>query len=390
MRFELSDDQRMVQESVRRFVEAEVRPNARAWDEAEALPRDVLGGLAELGIMGMLVPSELGGAGLDFVSGTVAIEEIARYSGSLALAVASHNTLAIAHLCRAGTEEQQARWLPSLATGERLSAWALTEPASRFAALASRSFDDLETCATKRGESWVLAGSKRSVVCGAEADLVVVIARTEGDSDPASFGLGAFVVERGSRGLSARPIRGALGLRAADTADLELSSVEISDQHRLGVPGNAASDVLAVLERARIGAAAVAIGLARGSLEEARAYALERRQFGKPIADFQAIQWMLADIATELDGARLLVRRAAALADSDQSLAPFAAQAKLYASELAVRAAMKAIQIHGGYGFTRDFPVERYLRDAKSLEIEPGQGTADVQRIAIARSLLGR
>jgi alkylation response protein AidB-like acyl-CoA dehydrogenase len=379
--FEHSGDQRMIQESVRRFAEAEVKPHAREWDRTGAFPKAAVRGLAELGLMGMFVEAEYGGAALDMVAGTIALEEIARHDGSLALTVASHNSLAIGHLRRAASAAQKQRWLPALASGEKLGAWALTEADSGSDAAALKT-----TAVRSSADRWRLNGTKNFITQGSVGDVFVVMARTN-PSAPKTRGISAFVLERGMKGFTQSAIHGKLGMRASDTAELCFEDVEVPDANRLGEVDGAFMDVMAVLEGGRIGIGALGVGIARGALEEARQYALDRRQFGKPLADFQAIQWMLADMAMEIDAARLLVRRAANAVDRGEPLGAAASQAKLFASETSVRAAMKAIQIHGGYGYVREFPVERYLRDAKLLEI--GEGTSEVQRIIIARSILG-
>jgi alkylation response protein AidB-like acyl-CoA dehydrogenase len=378
MNFELNEDQTMIRDSVRRFVEAEVAPKAGAHDHDCSFNWDAVRALSDMGIMGMFVEPEYGGSGLDYVAGAAVIEEIARHDGSLALTVASHNSLCIGHLRVAGSEAQKRRWLPELASGKKLGAWGLTEPNSGSDA------SGMMTTAVKKGDRWILNGSKIFITQGTVGEVYVVLAKT--DASKAQKGITAFVLERGMKGFSQTAMHGKLGMRASDTAELHMEDVEIPEENQLGALNHGFIDTLKVLDGGRIGIGALGVGIARGCLEESRKYALDRQQFGKPIADFQAIQWMLADMATETDAARLLVRRAADIADRGQPLTLAASQAKLYASEAAVRAGMKAIQIHGGYGYTREFPVERYLRDAKLLEI--GEGTSEVQRMVIARRLL--
>jgi len=380
MDLELNDDQRMIQESVRRFAESEVKPRASELDEKCEFPWDAVRGLSDLGIMGMFVEPEYGGSGLDYVSGTIAIEEIARHDASLALTVASHNSLCIGHLRVAGTEDQKQKWLPDLAAGKKLGAWGLTEPNSGSDA------SGMLTSAVKEGDNWRINGSKIFITQGTVGDVFVVLAKT--DRSKAQHGITAFVLEKGMPGFSQSAMHGKLGMRASDTAELHFENVEIPDANRLGGLNQGFIDTLKVLDGGRIGIGALGVGIARGALEESRNYALDRKQFGKPIADFQAIQWMLADMATEVDASRMLVRRAAWTADRGLPLTLASSQAKLFASETSVRASMKAIQIHGGYGYTREFPVERYLRDAKLLEI--GEGTSEVQRLVIARRILSQ
>lgn len=378
MFLELNDDQRMIQESVRRFADEKVGPTATALDESCEFPWEAVRGLSELGLMGMFVEPEYGGSGLDYVSGTIAMEEIARHDGSLALTVASHNSLCIGHIRVAATHEQKQRWLPDLASGKKLGAWGLTEPNSGSDA------SGMLTNAVKKGDRWLLNGSKTFITQGTVGDVFVVLAKTDGSKK--QHGITAFVVHKGAKGFTQKSIHGKLGMRASDTAELHFEDVEVPDEDRLGGVNSGFIDTLKVLDGGRIGIGALGVGIARGCLEESRKYALDRQQFGKPIAQFQAIQWMLADMATETDAARLLVRRAASLADAGKPFTMEVSQAKLFSSETAVRAGMNAIQIHGGYGYTREFPVERYLRDAKLLTI--GEGTSEVQRIVIARRLL--
>jgi alkylation response protein AidB-like acyl-CoA dehydrogenase len=378
MTFDLPQDLQQIQRTVRAFCEAEVKPRAREWDEEETFPREVVRELGELGIMGIAVPEEYGGAGMGALAAAVVVEEVARFDGSLALTVASHNGLGTGHILRFGTEEQRRRYLPPLARGERLGAWALTEPGSGSDAAAMR------TTAVRRGDRWILNGSKTFITQGTVGDTFVVLART--DPERKQQGITAFILERGLPGFTRRPIHGKLGMRSSDTAELVMEEVEVPDAQRLGAVGEGFVNTLQILDRGRITIGALAVGLARGALEEGRAYARERKAFGRPIAEFQAIGFMLADMATELAAARLLVHRAAALCDTGAPFGKEASMAKLFASEAAMRATSKAIQIHGGYGYTRDFPVERYFRDAKLTEI--GEGTSEVQRMVISRDIL--
>ncbi len=380
MDFELPEELREIQRTVRELCLEEVVPHARAWDEAETFPREVVRRIGELGLLGIAVPEAYGGAGLGALATAAVVEEVAVHDGSLALTVASHNGLGQGHLLRFGTEAQKQRWLPPLARGERLAAWGLTEPGSGSDAAA------LRTTAVRRGDGWVLNGSKTFITQGTVGDTFVVLALT----DPAKkqHGITAFVLEKGMPGFTQRAIHGKLGMRSSDTAELHFDGVEVDDDRRLGEVDEGFLDTLKILDRGRITIGALAVGLHRGALEASRAYALDRKTFGKPIAEHQAIAFMLADMATELAAARLLVHRAAVLCDAGQPFGREAAMAKLFASEAAMRATTKAIQIHGGYGYTRDFPVERGFRDAKLCEI--GEGTSEVQRMVIARSLLGR
>src|SRR5271165_624317 len=378
MTAELPESHRALQASLRAFCEERVKGQARAWDHAEQLPTETLRALGELGVLGMQIPEEYGGAGLDTLAVAVAVEEIARYDGSLALTVASHNGLGTGHLRLFGTPEQKRRYLPPLATGEFLGAWALTEPGSGSDAAA------LKTTAVKRGDSWVLNGSKMFITQGTVAQLCVVLALTA--PEKRQKGISAFLVEKGTPGFTQRAIHGKLGMRSSDTAELILENVVVPEDHLVGELGMGFVNTLQILDKGRISIGALAVGLHRGALEESVRYARDRQAFGQPIAAFEGIRWMLADMGTELEAARLLVHRAAVLADSGRRYTREASVAKLFASEAANRACNRAVQIHGGYGYTREFPVERYLRDAKLCEI--GEGTSEIQRTIIARELL--
>ena len=378
MDLELPEELREIQRTVRELCLAHVKPNARRWDETGEFPWEVVRKLGPLGLLGVTVPEAYGGAGMGALALAVIVEEIARFDGSLALTVASHNGLATGHILRFGNEAQRRRWLPALASGERLAAWALTEPGSGSDAAA------MLTTAVPRGDAWVLNGSKTFITQGTVGDTFVVLAKSAPDRK--QHGITAFVLEKGAKGFTQKAIHGKLGMRSSDTAELHLEDVEVPDANRLGAVNDGFVNTLQILDRGRITIGALAVGLARGALEEARAYAKDRRAFGRPIAEFQAIQFMLADIATELSAARLLVHRAAAMCDAGTPFAREASMAKLFASEAAMRATSKAIQIHGGYGYTKDFPVERYFRDAKLTEI--GEGTSEVQRLVISREIL--
>jgi len=375
----LPDSHRALQASLRAFCEEHVKPYARQWDHEEKFPREVVKGLGELGALGILVGEEFGGAAMDSLAVAVAVEEIARHDGSLALTVASHNGLGTSHIRVFGNDAQRKRYLPKLATGEWLGGWGLTEPGSGSDAAA------MKTTAVRRGDRWVLNGAKMFITQGTVGQVFVVLALTE--PERRQKGITAFIVEKGTPGFSQRAIHGKLGMRSSDTGELILENVELPESQRLGELGMGFVNTLQILDRGRITIGALSTGLARGALEESAQYAKERRAFGKPIGDFEAIRWMLADIQTELQAARLLVHRAAVLADRGRPYGREASMAKLFASEAATRACNKAVQIHGGYGYTREFPVERYLRDAKLCEI--GEGTSEVQRILISRALLG-
>jgi alkylation response protein AidB-like acyl-CoA dehydrogenase len=378
MELTLPESHRALQASLREFCEEKVKPFARAWDHQQRFPAEVVKELGELGALGILVSEEFGGAGMDSLAVAVAVEEVARFDGSLALTVASHNGLGTSHIRVFGNDAQRRRYLPKLATGEWLGAWGLTEPGSGSDAAG------MKATAVKKGDRWVLNGTKMFITQGTVGQVFVVLALTE--PERRQKGITAFILERGMPGFSQRPIHGKLGMRSSDTGELVMENVEVPDSQRLGEQGMGFVNTLQILDRGRVTIGALSLGLARGALEESLAYARERKAFGKPIADYEAIRWMLADIKTELEAARLLVHRAATLADAGRPFTREASIAKLFASEVANRACNKAVQIHGGYGYTREFPVERYLRDAKLCEI--GEGTSEVQRTVIARELL--
>jgi alkylation response protein AidB-like acyl-CoA dehydrogenase len=375
MDFELPEHHRALQSSIRRFCEEKVKPHAREWDRTERLPLDTVRELGRLGVMGVLVSEEHGGAGMDALAMAIAVEEVARYDGSLGLTVASHNGLGSTHIRLFGNEAQKRKYLPKLASGEWLVAWALTEAGSGSDAAR------MKTTAVRRGDGWVLNGAKMFITQGTLGHVHVVLALT--NPEKTQKGITAFLVEKGQPGFAQRPIHGKLGMRASDTGELILENVHVPDSQRLGEVDHGFIDTLKILDRGRITIGALAVGLGRGALEESLRYAQERTAFGQPIGEFQAIRWMLADMKVELDAARLLVYRAASMADSGRPFTQEASMAKVFASEAGMRACNKAVQIHGGYGYTKDFPVERYLRDAKLCEI--GEGTSEIQRTIIAR-----
>ena len=378
MDFELNESQQKLVSMVRDFCVREVKPHAMGWDRDERFPREVVAQLGELGLLGMTVPEELGGSALDTLSVAAVVEEIARWDGSLALTVASHNGLGTSHLLRFGNDDLRKRFIPDIAAGKKLAAWALTEPGSGSDAAGMR------TTAVRKEKGWVLNGSKMFITQGSVGDVFVVLAL----SDPAKRqkGVTAFLLEKGIPGFSQRMLHGKLGMRSSDTAELVLEDCFVEDWRRIGEVDHGFIDTLQILDKGRITIGALSVGLGRGALEESIAYSKERKAFGKSISDFQALRWMMADMATELDAARLLVYRAALLCDLGRPYTQEAAMAKLFASEAACRAAANGVQIHGGYGFTREFMVERIYRDVKLMTI--GEGTSEIQRLVIARELL--
>lgn len=379
MKFDFSEHHTLLRRSVREFARAEVAPHAQTWDKEERFPKEIVPKLAEMGLLGICIPEEYGGSGMDTTSYAICVEEIAKVDGSLALTVASHNGLGTGHILSFGSEEQKKRYLPKATRGEWLAAWGLTEPGSGSDA------SGLASTAKKSGDDWVINGTKMFITQGSVGGFCVVLARTD-LSVSKQKGITAFIVEHGTKGFSASKHLEKLGCRSSDTVELTFEDVHVSDAQRLGETHRGFIDTLKILDRGRISIAAMALGLGYGALDMAVAYAKDRKQFGKPIAEFQAIQWMLADSKTELDAASLLTYRAAWLADAGKPFASEASMAKLFASEAASRACNKSLQIHGGYGYTREFNVERHLRDAKICEI--GEGTSEVQRIIIAKHLL--
>ena len=379
MNFEPTESQRKLVAMVRDFCLREVKPHAQEWDREERFPREVVADLGELGLLGMAVPEELGGSALDAVSIAMVVEEIARFDGSLALTVASHNGLGTSHLLRFGSEELRRKYIPDIAAGKKLAAWGLTEPGSGSDAAA------LRTTAVRKGSSWILNGSKMFITQGTVGDVFVVLALTS--PEKRQKGITAFLLEKGMKGFSQRPLHGKLGMRSSDTAELVMEDVPVPDDHRIGEVDRGFVDTLQILDKGRITIGALSVGLGRGALEESIAYAKERKAFGKAISEFQALRFMMSDMATEMDAARLLVHRAAVLCDAGKPFTIEASMAKLFASEAACRAAANGVQIHGGYGYTREFLVERIYRDVKLCTI--GEGTSEIQRLVIARDLLG-
>ena len=380
MNFRLSDDQEILRRTVREFAEAEIRPHVMAWDEAQQFPMTLLPKLAALGLTGIQFPEEYGGAGMSGIDYCICIEELARVCPAIALSVAAHNGLCTSHIALFGTDAQKRQYLPRLVRGEVLGAWGLTESGAGSDAAGMR------TTAVRQGDCWVLNGAKTFITHGRIGGVMVVVAIT--DPSKGHRGISAFIVEHGAPGMTAGKKENKLGMRASDTSEVIFQECRVPSAQLLGEEGQGFVNTLQVLDAGRIGIAALSVGLAQGAYEAARAYAKERRQFGQPIAAFQAIQWKLADMATRIEAARLLTYRAAALKDRGVRFTREASMAKLYASEMAVRAADDCVQIHGGYGFVKDYPAEKYFRDVKLLTI--GEGTSEIQRLVIARQLLGQ
>ncbi len=380
MDFRLTDDQDLLRRTVREFAEAEIRPHVMEWDESQHFPMDLLPKLAELGLMGIQFPEQYGGSGMSAVDYCICIEEIARVCPAIALSVAAHNGLCTSHISMFGSDAQKAEFLPRLVSGKVLGAWGLTEAGAGSDAAGMR------TTAVRQGQGWVLNGAKNFITHGAIGGVMVVIAVT--DRTKGHRGISAFIVEHGTPGMAAGKKENKLGMRASDTSEVVFQDCRIPAARLLGEEGQGFINTLQVLDSGRIGIAALSVGLAQGAYEAALGYAKERRQFGQPIAAFQAIRWKLADNATRIEAARLLTYRAAHLKDRSARTTGESSMAKLFASEIAVKAADDCVQIHGGYGFVKDYPAEKYFRDVKLLTI--GEGTSEIQRLVIARQLLGQ
>jgi hypothetical protein len=378
MDFRPTEQQQLLRRAVREFSETEIRPFVREWDEAQAFPRSLVAKMAALGLMGIQFPEQYGGAAMSAIDYCICIEELARIDPAVSLSVAAHNGLCASHVAMFGTEAQKQRYLVPLATGAWIGAWGLTEPTAGSDAARIR------VAAARDGDGWVINGTKTFITHGSIGDVVVVMAVT--DKSRAHRGISAFIVEHGTPGLAAGRKEHKLGMRASDTSEVLFRDCRVPGDALLGAENEGFINTLQVLDAGRIGIAALAVGLAQGAYEAARRYALERTQFGQPIASFQAIQWKLADLATRIEAARLLTYRAAYLKDRGARTSRESAEAKLFSSEVAVRASEECVQIHGGYGFVKDYPAEKFFRDVKLTTI--GEGTSEIQRLVIARQLL--
>ncbi len=378
MDFELNEEQLQMKMSVREFAKSEIAPHVMEWDEAQHFPIELKPKLADLGLMGVIFPEEFGGAGLGYVEYATVIEELSRVDGSVGISVAAHTSLCSNHIYLFGTEEQKRKYLAPLASGEHLGAWGLTEPGSGSDASNTR------TTAVRKDGGWVVNGSKNFITHAIAADTCVAFAST--DRAMKSRGITGFIFEKGMKGFNPAKKENKLGLRASETASVIFEDCCISDQNRLGEAGDGFVNAMEVLDGGRISIAALAVGIAQGAYESAVRYSGERQQFGKPIREFQAIQFKLADMATQIDAARLLMYRAASLKDQGKRTTKESSMAKLFASEMGVKVCEEAIQIHGGYGYTKDYPAEKYWRDSKLCTI--GEGTSEIQRMIIAREIL--
>ncbi len=378
MDFQLNEEQLQLKKSVREFAEREILPHVMTWDEAGDFPLATVKELGKLGLLGTIFPAEYGGAGMGYVEYVTAIEELSRVDGSVGIIVAAHTSLCSNHIFLVGSENQRKKYVHKLATGEYIGAWGLTEPSSGSDAGSAR------MTAVRKGNTWVLNGTKTFCTNGHYADVLVVIAVT--DRAAHTHGLSAFIVEKGAKGFRPGKKENKLGLRASDTAELIFEDCVIPAENLLGKAGDGFIDAMHVLDGGRISIAALSLGMAEGAYEAALKYSKQRKQFGKAISEFQGIQWKLADMATEIEAAKLLTFRAAAMKDAGMKTTQESSMAKLFASEVAVRCANEGVQIHGGYGFIKDYPAEKFYRDVKLCTI--GEGTSEVQRLVIARQLL--
>ena len=380
MDFSFTPEQIELRKQIREFAEVEIKPHVMEWDEAQTFPLDVVKKLGKLGCLGVIFPEDLGGAGLSYIDYSIVIEELSRVDGSVGLIVAAHNSLCSNHIFLAGNDQQRQRYIPKLATGEWIGCWSLTEPEAGSDAAGTR------TTAVRDGDGWLLNGSKTFTTNAHYADVCVAMAVT--DRSNAHHGVSAFVIEKGTLGFKTGKKENKMGMRASDTGEVVFTDCRLPDSALLGKLGEGFVDSLRILDGGRISIAALSIGIAQGAYDAALKYAKQRRQFGRPISEFQAIQHKLADMATAIEASRLLTYRAGWLKDQGKSVNKESAMAKLFASEAAVDICNEAVQIHGGYGFIKDYPVEKFYRDVKLCTI--GEGTSEIQRLVIARQILGK
>jgi alkylation response protein AidB-like acyl-CoA dehydrogenase len=378
MEFELSEEQQQVKMSVREFAESEIAPHVMEWDESQHFPIELKPKLAELGLLGVLFPEEYGGAGMGYVEYATIIEELSRVDGSVGISVAAHNSLCSNHIYKYGSEAQLQKYLVPLANGKHLGAWGLTEPSAGSDASGTKS------TAVPTDGGWIVNGSKNFITHAIHADTCVAMAVT--DKSSRSKGISAFIFEKGMKGFSPSKKENKLGLRASETASVVFEDCFVPEDNLLGGPGQGFINSMEILDGGRISIAALAVGIAQGAFESAVKYSKERYQFGKPISEFQAIQFKLSNMATQIDAARLLMYRAAWMKDQNKKTTKESSMAKLFASEISVNVCEEAIQVHGGYGYTKDYPPEKYWRDSKLCTI--GEGTSEIQRLIIAREVL--
>ena len=377
MQTETMDNLKMIAETARDFAEINIRPHIMEWDESQTFPKELFHQMGDMGFMGIIIPEEYGGSGLGYNEYVTILDEISQIDPSIGLSIAAHNSLCTNHIYEFGNEEQRKKWLPKLATGKTIGAWGLTEHNTGSDA------GGMSTTAIKDGEYWIINGAKNFITHAISGDIAVVMTRTGEKGTPNNST--AFVLEKGINGFSSGKKENKLGMRASETAELIFDNVRVPDTLRLGEVGDGFKQAMKILDGGRISIAALSLGIAKGAYKAALKYAKERHQFGKAIANFQAINFMLADMATEIDAAELLIKRACELKNNKQKLTKEGAMAKLYASEACVRIANNALQIFGGYGYTKDFPAEKYYRDSKLCTI--GEGTSEIQRLVIGREI---
>lgn len=377
MQTETMDNLKMIAETARDFAEINIRPHIMEWDESQTFPKELFHHMGDMGFMGIIIPEEYGGSGLGYNEYVTILDEVSQVDPSIGLSIAAHNSLCTNHIYEFGNEEQRKKWLPKLATGKTIGAWGLTEHNTGSDA------GGMSTTAIKDGEYWIINGAKNFITHAISGDIAVVMTRTGEKGTPNNST--AFVLEKGMNGFSSGKKENKLGMRASETAELIFDNVRVPDTNRLGEVGDGFKQAMKILDGGRISIAALSLGIAKGAYKAALKYAKERHQFGKAIANFQAINFMLADMATEIDAAKLLIKRACELKNNKQKLTKEGAMAKLYASEACVRIANNALQIFGGYGYTKDFPAEKYYRDSKLCTI--GEGTSEIQRLVIGREI---
>jgi len=378
MNFEYNETQLMIAQSIKDFAEKNIRPNIMEWDEAQIFPVDLFKKLGEMGFMGVLVPEEYGGSGLGYHEYITVVEEISKVDPSIGLSVAAHNSLCTNHILTFGNEEQKKKWLPKLATAEYIGAWGLTEHNTGSDA------GGMNTTAVKDGDEWIVNGAKNFITHAISGDIAVVIVRTGEKGD--SKGMTAFVFEKGMKGFTSGKKENKLGMRASETAELVFDGCRVPDANRLGEVGQGFVQAMKILDGGRISIGALSLGIAKGAYEAALKYSKERHQFGQPISSFQGVSFKLADMATEIEASELLLHKAAFLKQQHKPVTTLGAMAKMYASEACVKIANEAVQIHGGYGYTKDYPVEKFYRDSKLCTI--GEGTTEIQKLVISRNLL--
>lgn len=378
MNFQTSETQKMIAQSIRDFAETNIRPFIMEWDEAQTFPVELFKKLGEMGFMGVLVPEELGGSGLGYHEYITIVEEISKVDSSIGLSVAAHNSLCTNHILTFGNDEQKKKWIPKLASAEWIGAWGLTEHNTGSDA------GGMSTTAVKDGDHWIINGAKNFITHAISGDVAVVIVRTGEKGD--SRGMTAFAIEKGTPGFSSGKKENKLGMRASETAELIFDNCRVPDANRLGEVGEGFIQSMKILDGGRISIGALALGIGKGAYEAALKYSKERHQFGKPISAFQAIGFKLADMATEIEASELLLHKAAYLKNNDLPMTTLGAMAKMYASEMCVKVSTEAIQIHGGYGYTKDYPVEKFFRDSKLCTI--GEGTTEIQKLVISRNIL--